>query len=230
MVVVATPVGAMEEVLPQIAASLPETTLVTDVGSVKGAVVEMARKAFGRNFSRFVPGHPIAGIERSGVAASFAELFENRRVILTPCEETRDDALVRVCRMWEAVGSTVVTMPVVQHDRTLAATSHLPHVLAYTLVDLLARIEGREAVFEFAAGGFYDFTRIASSDPVMWRDICVANRDNLSEILYGYRDALDEVIAVVERGDADLLMELFARAKLARDTLLSPDSKNVSPE
>jgi prephenate dehydrogenase len=230
LVVVATPVGAMDAVLADIAPVLGERTVVTDVGSAKGTVVAAARDRLGERFARFVPGHPIAGTERSGAAASFAELFTKRRVILTPVAETAPDAVALVHALWTAAGAEVVEMDVERHDQILAATSHLPHVLAYGLVDLLAAMDASEEVFRFSAGGFYDFTRIASSDPVMWRDICVANAEQLAAILGRYRDMLDGLIEAVERGDGARLERIFSRAKRARDTLLPPGTRNASPE
>jgi len=230
VVVVATPVGAARSVLSAIAGHVAPAAVVTDVGSVKGAVVEAARDVLGDAFRRFVPGHPIAGTERSGVAASFRQLFEQRRVVLTPGTETDDDALDRVRAMWEAAGARVSTMDAAVHDRVFAETSHLPHVLAYALVDCLARTEDGPAIFQYAAGGFYDFTRIASSDPVMWRDICVANADNLGETLGRLRAALDEAAAAIARGDGEWLQAMFARAKAARDTLLPAEARDASPE
>jgi prephenate dehydrogenase len=230
VVVLATPVGAMPAVLESIAGHVQPAAVVTDVGSVKGAVVEAARAALGAGIRRFVPGHPIAGTERSGVAASFAELFEGRRVVLSPCAETDGDAVERVRLMWEAAGARVSIMEAAVHDRVFAETSHLPHVLAYALVDCLARSDDGPAIFRYAAGGFYDFTRIASSDPVMWRDICVANAGNVGASLDRLRAALDEAAAAIARGDGEWLEEMFARAKQARDSLLPADARDASPE
>jgi prephenate dehydrogenase len=151
-------------------------------------------------------------------------------VILTPVAETAPDAVALVRSLWTAVGAEVVEMDVQRHDQILAATSHLPHVLAYGLVDLLAGMDASEEVFRFSAGGFYDFTRIASSDPVMWRDICVANGAQLATILGRFRAVLDELIEAVERGDGARLEKVFGRAKRARDTLLPPGTRNASPE
>jgi prephenate dehydrogenase len=225
MVVLATPVGSMAETLQAIAPYLAPDAVVTDVGSVKGTVAVAARAALGAKLGNFVPGHPIAGTERSGVEASFASLYVGRRVVLTPLPETRPEALARVHAMWQAAGAEVVTMTVEHHDEVLAATSHLPHLLAYALVDLLARLEDRREVFAFAAGGFRDFTRIASSDPVMWRDICLANRDAILDMLKQYRAEVDGLLAAVAAGDGAALEDLFARAKAARDALATNDVK-----
>lgn len=217
VVVLAVPVGAMEGVLRAMAPHLSAETIVTDVGSTKGSVVAAVERVFGSVPTRFVPGHPIAGTERSGVAASFAELYHKRRVILTPLAHT-DSAAVSVVRtMWQAAAAEVVEMAVQHHDEVLAATSHLPHVLAYTLVDTLARMEEHTEIFRFAAGGFRDFTRIASSDPRMWHDICLANREAILKVLDRYAADLAAVRGAIERGDGAALLHTFGRAKKARD-------------
>lgn len=219
MIVLAVPVGTMPELLQELGPVCPETAVITDVGSVKGTVIAAARQSLGVRFSHFVPGHPIAGTEQSGVGASIANLFVNRRVVLTPETETDPAALEKVRAMWTAAGAQVATMSAVKHDEILAASSHLPHVLAFALVDLLVRRDDHREVFECVAGGFRDFTRIAGSDPVMWRDICLANRDGILEILTQYRDSLTDVVQAIEQGDGQLLLETFMRAKHARDNL-----------
>ncbi|WP_127477081.1 prephenate dehydrogenase/arogenate dehydrogenase family protein [Sulfurivermis fontis] len=217
VVVLAIPVGAMESMLCAMAQHLGADTIVTDVGSTKGSVVAAAERAFGAVPPRFVPGHPIAGTERSGVAASFAELYHKRRVILTPLPQTDPAAVAVVRALWQAAGAEVVEMTVRHHDEVLAATSHLPHVLAYTLVDTLARMEEHTEIFRFAAGGFRDFTRIASSDPRMWHDICLANREAILKVLDRYAADLAAVRGAIERGDGAALLHTFGRAKKARD-------------
>ncbi len=217
VVVLAVPLGAMEALCRRIAPVLGPATILTDVGSAKGAVVQAVRAAFGRLPEGFVPGHPIAGTEQSGVEAAFADLFYHRRVILTPLAETGLRALGEVREMWEATGAIVEEMAVDHHDHVLAATSHLPHMLAFALVDSLARLEDKHEVFRYAAGGFRDFTRIASSDPVMWRDICLANREALLEMMGRFRGDLDRLAEAVDSGDGDTLLEIFRRAKAARD-------------
>ncbi|MEF8834312.1 MAG: prephenate dehydrogenase/arogenate dehydrogenase family protein, partial [Halofilum sp. (in: g-proteobacteria)] len=208
--------GAMASVLAAIAPTLGPKTIVTDAGSVKGSFVTDAQRILG-SVGRVVPGHPIAGTERSGVDAAFAELYRGRRVILTPTVETAAEATDTVERLWSLTGANVERLSVEAHDRLLAATSHLPHMLAFGLVDALARGDDPGAVFRYAAGGFRDFTRIASSDPVMWRDICLANRDPLLEALEAYRDDLEQLTAEVRDGDGDGLLSRFRRAKTARD-------------
>jgi prephenate dehydrogenase len=217
VVVLAMPVGSTEAVVRQIAPALAPNTILTDVGSTKGSVVADVERALGRLPRGFVPAHPIAGTEKSGVEASFAELFQKRRVILTPLPTTDTAATSLVRKLWESAGAEVVEMEVAHHDEVLAATSHLPHVLAFALVDTLARMEERREIFRYAAGGFRDFTRIASSDPQMWHDICLANRTALLDVLAAYQSDLERLASAVRSGDGDFLLETFRRAKTARD-------------
>jgi prephenate dehydrogenase len=217
VVVLAVPVGSTEAVVRQLAPVLGAKTILTDVGSTKASVVAAVERALGTLPPRFVPGHPIAGTEKSGVEASFAELFQQRRVILTPLSHTDPEATATVRRLWELTGAEVVEMDVQHHDEVLAATSHLPHLLAFALVDTLARMEERREIFRFAAGGFRDFTRVASSDPQMWHDICLANRDALLDLLATYQADLDRLAAAVREGRGEVLLETFRRAKAARD-------------
>ncbi|OGI48082.1 MAG: hypothetical protein A2151_06820, partial [Candidatus Muproteobacteria bacterium RBG_16_65_34] len=219
MIVLAVPVGAMPEILGEIAAAIDDGAVITDVGSVKGGVIEVARRALGARFARFVPGHPIAGTEQSGVAASLADLFAGRRVILTPEAETDPGALASVRAMWSVAGAEVVAMSAGEHDRILAVGSHLPHLLAFALMDLVVRRDDHRAVFQCVGNGFRDLTRIAASDPVMWRDICFANREAVLEVLRQYRDNLAELELAIARGDGEWLIETFTRAKHARDAL-----------
>ena len=218
MVVLAVPLGAMQGVMEQIAPALTSSCIVTDVGSAKGSVVNAAKQVFKNIPSTLIPGHPIAGTEKSGVEASFAELFQNRRVILTPTETSDAEAVQKVRAMWEMCGAEVVEMGVAHHDEILAATSHLPHMLAYALVDTLARMDDSREIFDFAAGGFRDFTRIASSDPEMWHDICLANHDALVRVLEAFSDDLRLLADAVRRADSEFLKDTFTRAKQARDT------------
>jgi prephenate dehydrogenase len=217
LVVVAVPVGSIEGVFAAIADNLAPGAVVTDVGSTKGNVVEAARRRLGGRLADFVPGHPIAGTERSGVEASFAELFHGCCVILTPLAETRRPAVERMQALWRLAGARVVEMDVRHHDQVLAATSHLPHLLAYTLVDSLARMDDSEEIFNYAAGGFRDFTRIASSDPALWRDICLANREAMLDMLQRFSGDLAAVTQAVREADGERLVQIFARAKEVRD-------------
>ncbi len=217
VVLLATPLGAMGEVLAQIKDSLGPDTVLTDVGSAKGSVVRAVQAVYGEMPANFVPGHPIAGTEKSGVSAAFAELYHDRRVLLTPLAQTSTQATERVRKMWEAAGAIVEELDVEHHDEVLAATSHLPHMLAFALVDSLARMGDKEEIFRFAAGGFRDFTRIASSDPVMWRDICLTNREAILAMMQRYRKDLAEIETAIEHTDGEALLEIFSRAKAARD-------------
>jgi prephenate dehydrogenase len=229
MVFLAVPLGAMRAVLEAIKDRLSPEAVVTDGGSVKGSVVADARAAFGYMPPRLVPGHPIAGTERSGVDASFATLYRDRRVILTPVQETDPEAVALVESMWRACGADVTRMSVVHHDEVLAATSHLPHMLAFGLVDSLARMDETEEIFRYAAGGFRDFTRIASSSPVMWRDICMANREALSAMLARFSVEITDLAQAIRLGDGQYLLEVFERAKLARDRYVE-GGVGVAPE
>ena len=220
MVLVAVPLGAMQTVFSKIRDHLEDNAVLTDAGSAKGSVIEAAIQAFGSVPDRFVPGHPIAGTENSGVAASVPDLYQNRRVILTPLDHTATAAVERVRAMWEAAGAEVIEMDAVHHDAVLAATSHLPHMLAFTLVDSLARLGDREELFAYAAGGFRDFTRIASSDPVMWRDICLANGDAIQMLIDRYIEDLQALSRCVHAHDGERLLELFESAKQVRDAFI----------
>ncbi len=221
MIVLAVPLGAIHQVCAAIRDQLSADAVLTDVGSAKRSVVDAVKTVFGELPARFVPGHPIAGTERSGVEAAFAELFRERRVILTPLPQTAPEAVYKVKEMWQRVGAIVENMNLADHDRVLAATSHLPHLLAFTLVDCLARMSDREDVFRFAAGGFRDFTRIASSDPVMWRDVCLANADALLTMMAHYRDDLAIIEEAIREQDSECLLRIFTRAKRARDAFVA---------
>ena len=217
VVLVAVPLGSMQQVFTEIAPHLAAHTIVTDVGSAKQSVIKAAEQAFNGLPPMLVPGHPIAGTEKSGVEASFAELFRHRRVILTPHKHTDKAALAKMKQLWQACGAQVMQMDAVHHDAVLAATSHLPHMLAYALVDTLARMDDSQEIFEYAAGGFRDFTRIASSDPTMWHDICLANREQLVKVMRAFSDDLHRLCDAMEKGDGEFLKTTFTRAKNARD-------------
>ena len=217
IIVLATPLGAMQEILIALKDIVSSTSVITDVGSSKKFVIDAAKNAFGKVPVNFVPAHPIAGTEKSGVEAAKADLFEQRRVILTPQANTNASAVKTIRSMWQACGANVVEMQVEHHDEVLAATSHLPHMLAYSLVDTLARMDDQQEIFEYAAGGFRDFTRIASSDPQMWHDICVANREQLVNMLHAFNDDLQRLTKAVEQADSEYLKDTFTRAKNARD-------------
>ena len=229
LVFIAVPLGSMRAVFTAIRDRLRPDAIVTDGGSVKGSVVADALAAFGQIPPRLVPGHPIAGTECSGVDASFATLYRDRRVILTPLPETEPEAIARVDWMWRTCGAEVSRMSVAHHDEVLAATSHLPHMLAYGLVDALARMDETDEIFRYAAGGFRDFTRIASSSPVMWRDICVANREALSAMLARFSIELTDLAQAIRLGDGNTLLEVFERAKAARDRDVEVAAAKESP-
>lgn len=220
MIVICVPLGAMEGVFRAIPRQVLERAVVTDVGSAKQSVIDAAEAAWGGLPPRFVPGHPIAGTEKSGVAAAFSTLFEQRRVILTPLAQNDTEAVGAVRRMWQAVGATVHLMTPTHHDDVLAGTSHLPHMLAFGLVNTLAHLDETREIFEYAAGGFRDFTRIASSDPVMWRDICLANRVAINRMMSRYVNDMLELAEVIQRADDDKLLEIFTHAKTTRDRFI----------
>lgn len=221
MVLLAVPMGAMGKLLQQIKPVLPADAILTDAGSTKGSVVAEVEQVFGKDFTRFVPGHPIAGREKSGVEAAIPDLYIKRRVILTPLPHTDADALATVEAMWQVTGAVLEQMPVELHDQVLAATSHLPHVLAFSLVDTLLNLPMREDIFRYAAGGFRDFTRIASSDPVMWRDICLTNKTAIVDMISKLQADLSEFAALMEQQDGDALYERMSRAKQARDSYMA---------
>ncbi|MFJ3118438.1 bifunctional prephenate dehydrogenase/3-phosphoshikimate 1-carboxyvinyltransferase [Pseudomonas protegens] len=213
----AVPILAMEKLLALLAGMDLGQAVLTDVGSAKGNVVRAAQEAFGGMPARFVPGHPIAGSEQSGVEASNAQLFRRHKVILTPLEQTDTAALDLVDRLWRELGADVEHMQVERHDEVLAATSHLPHLLAFGLVDSLAKRSENLDIFRYAAGGFRDFTRIAGSDPVMWHDIFLANREAVLRTLDTFRNDLDALRDAVDAGDGHQLLGVFTRARVARE-------------
>jgi prephenate dehydrogenase len=216
IIVLATPAGSMADILEEILPELDQNKIITDVASVKHGIVEQALDILGPLSSRFVPAHPIAGKEHSGVTAASDDLFQDHKVAITPSVKTDADACRRIEDMWSAVGADVVTMGVAEHDRVLAMTSHLPHILAYAMVHLFASGKDKEKCYEMAAGGFYDFTRIASSDPVMWRDICRMNREQVLTHIENYQETLERIASMIEKGDDDEIEALFASAKAAR--------------
>lgn len=219
-VLLAMPVGQMASVMQAIANTLPPSAVITDGGSTKRDVVANGRAYLGPALDRFVPAHPIAGSERTGAAAANASLYVDRQVLLTPLPENRPDAVARVREAWLACGARVSEMDPDEHDLRLAAVSHLPHVLAFALVDLIAGRADADQLFGLAAGGFRDFTRIASSSPEMWRDICSANRDAIGAVLADYQRELATVARMLETGDAAALERIFKRARAARDAWL----------
>jgi prephenate dehydrogenase len=216
LVLLATPVGQMAELMAHIAPHLGAHTLVTDGGSTKSDVVDAARANMGDRVAQFVPAHPIAGAELSGAAAARAELYQGKKVVLTPLPENSKEAVARVRNAWELCGAVVSELTPTQHDEVFAAVSHLPHLLSFALVHDLAQRDNRDQLLSFAASGFRDFTRIAASSPEMWRDICMANRDALLDELGRYMEELGNIHEALAEADADKLEEIFSLAREVR--------------
>jgi prephenate dehydrogenase len=220
LIFLATPVKTLATVIAQCLPAIKPGAVITDGGSVKAEVVRSIEPLLPDSI-HFVPGHPIAGTEQSGAEAAFSSLYHGKRCILTPTPKTDPQALDLVERMWQLAGSTVVKMPMDKHDRILAAISHLPHMVAYSLVNAVGSYDHyEENILEYSAGGFRDFTRIASSDPTMWRDIAETNRDALLEMMEQFEVFFAELKADVAAGDGDKLYEFFQRSKQMRDAIL----------
>ena len=220
-VIIATPVAATESIFKMLKPFWSTETVYFDVGSTKGNVIEAAEKVFGFVPPNFIAAHPIAGAENSGVQAALVDLFLNKRLILTPVENTNAEALQKTQQFWQEIGALVSIMDVQQHDSVLAATSHLPHILAFGLVDMLGRRDEQEDIFKYAAGGFRDFTRIASSDPTMWTAICEANKTELLPLLEQFKTEITAIQKLIESGDNAKLFELFVYANTARERFLN---------
>ena len=220
-ILLALPVGETEAVLRQLAPHLKPGAVVTDAGSTKVNVIAAARATLGARFSDFVPGHPIAGSEQSGPGAARADLFQGKKVVLTPQIDIHADALATVRALWEAAGAQVETLDADLHDRVFAAVSHLPHLAAFALVDALAQRADGDTYFRFAASGFRDFTRIAGSNPEMWRDIALANREAVLVELDAYLAALQSLRTAISAEDAAALLAVFSRARAAREHWLA---------
>ncbi|MEA3362164.1 MAG: prephenate dehydrogenase/arogenate dehydrogenase family protein [Thermodesulfobacteriota bacterium] len=220
VIFLATPVKTLRTVTQQCLPGLKVGAIITDGGSVKGDVVKAIEPLMPKGI-HFVPGHPIAGTENSGAEAAFPTLYQGKRCILTPTENTDPQALELVERMWRTVGSNVVQMPLEKHDKILAAISHLPHMVAYSLVNAVGSYDHyEENILEYSAGGFRDFTRIASSDPTMWRDIAETNREALLEMMEQFENSLGELKADIAEGNGEKLFEFFLRSKQLRDAIL----------
>ncbi|MEY4593220.1 MAG: hypothetical protein RIR18_2115 [Pseudomonadota bacterium] len=216
LVLVATPVGQMPDIFATIAPYIGPDTIVMDGGSTKSDVEAAARAAFGSKIGQFVPAHPIAGAENSGAAAARYELYQGKKVVITPLPENSDDTLDRVKRAWSLCGADIFELSPAQHDKVFAAVSHLPHLLSFALVNDLAIREDAELFFGFAASGFRDFTRIAGSHPEMWRDICLANRTALLDELHRYQDQLADLESALKIQDGEKLEAVFQVARNAR--------------
>jgi prephenate dehydrogenase len=218
MVVIATPVGSFEAILKSIKPYVDASTIITDVGSTKSSVIKVAKSVFGSLPSHFVPAHPIAGKEKSGFEASDGDLFVGRKVIITPTESSALEAIEAVKNVWQAAGATVDMMSAASHDELLGMTSHLPHMLAFSIMNYL--ISQNPSASLYAAGGFRDFSRIASGDPIMWRDVCLNNKEAIVKHIKGYRDTLDNLIDVIEDENTTAIEALFRDAKNTRDQWL----------
>jgi cyclohexadieny/prephenate dehydrogenase len=224
LVVLAVPVGASGAMAEAIAPALAPGTIVTDVGSVKKTVIEAVVPHLPQGV-HFVPGHPIAGTEHSGPEAGFAELFEGRWCVLTPPEGTDRRAIERVAALWRGVGSMVDVMSAEHHDMVLAITSHIPHLIAYNIVSTVVDLEERtkKEVVKYAAGGFRDFTRIAASDPIMWRDVFLANREAILEMLATFNEDLARLQRAIRRGEGDFLEQVFTDTRAIRRGVIEAD-------
>jgi len=228
LVLLAAPVAQTPEILAALAPRLGPRTLLSDAGSTKRDAAAAARTVLGAGAAQFVPGHPVAGAEASGVDAARADLFRGKRVILTPLAENAAEDVARVEAMWRACGAQVSRLTPEAHDAVFAAVSHLPHLLAYALVHAFAGRDDHDRLFDHAGAGFRDFTRIASSSPEMWRDICMANRDLLQAECLRYQEALDVLRQMLERQDAAALEQAFTRARDARDAWLRRANKGAA--
>ncbi|MFM9969023.1 MAG: prephenate dehydrogenase [Burkholderiales bacterium] len=228
LVMLAMPVGQTASVMRALAPKLGATTIVTDAGSTKCDVIAAARIELHKALPRFVPGHPVAGTEHSGPKAAFAGLFEGRRVVLTPIEETEASAVTMVRHAWQSCGAEVFDLTPALHDQVLATVSHLPHLLAFALVDQVAAETHAEQLFSFAAGGFRDFTRIASSNAEMWRDICLSNSDALLGELSKYEAQLAGLRAALQAKDGAQIEQVFTRARAARNRWIEATGRGSS--
>ncbi len=219
-VIIATPVGAVQGVFSELAPYWRDDVVYSDACSTKGSVVAAAQAVFGQVPANFIPAHPIAGAEQSGVQASSAELFTDRRLIITPLTSSNTQALAKIRDFWQQIGAQVSEMTVEHHDTVLAATSHLPHILAFTLVGLLGRKDEQREIFKYAAGGFKDFSRIASSDATMWLDICLANKLEILPLIQQFQAELSAIAQQLQENQTQQLFESFTYARNARQRYL----------
>lgn len=229
IIMIATPTLGVRTVLQELHEAVAKGVIITDAASVKGSIVADAQAVFGSLPQKFVPGHPIAGSEKSGLDAVNSELYRRHEVILTPASNTDAEAIAHVSALWEGVGANVSIMPVLEHDQVLALTSHLPHMLAYTLVDTLAQRSQNNSIFRYAAGGFKDFTRIAGSDPTMWHDIALANSEALLNGIDDFERHLQQLRHAIDTGDSEYLLTLFSRARQAREYFGALYAKRQTP-
>lgn len=219
-VVIATPVASIDTIFKLLKPYWSKNTIYTDVGSTKVNIINAAERVFGQVPSNFVPAHPIAGAENSGVQAALVDLFVNRRLIITPTDSTNLEAVRKIQYFWQTLGSSVCLMSAQRHDSILAATSHLPHLLAFALVDMLGHKDEQSEIFKYAAGGFKDFTRIASSNPAMWQAICFANKEELIPLLEEFKDELTKLQSLLNSNNPHELSDLFSYANQARQRFL----------
>lgn len=221
-VIIATPVASVQAIFQTLKQNnlWSEKTIYTDVGSTKGNIIAAAQQVFGLVPDNFVPAHPIAGAEQSGVQAAIVDLYLNKRLIITPLSNTNAEAVQKIQTFWEGLGAIVSIMDAEQHDKVLAATSHLPHLLAFALTDMLGHQDEESEIFKYAAGGFRDFTRIASSDPTMWADICSANKDAILPLIEQLQSELAKMRGLLINDDYQQLFATFAYAKSARQRFL----------
>lgn len=231
LVIISVPVGASEQVAKEIAGHLKHGAIISDVGSTKTSVIAQMKPHLPENVY-FIPGHPIAGTEYSGPDAGFAELFTNRWCILTPLPDTNEDALLKLTQFWQACGSRVDTMPPEHHDQVLAIVSHLPHIIAYNIVGTASDMEKvtNSEVIAYSASGFRDFTRLAASDPTMWRDICLHNKDAILEMLGRFTEDLSSLQRAIRWGDGDALFDLFTRTRAVRRGIIDAGQEIDAPD
>ena len=232
LIVLATPMQAMLPILQSLEGMIPESAIITDVGSVKTDLYAELKAKSPTHLKQFVLAHPIAGGENSGVAASKLGLFVGKHLIITDTPEADPRATEKVAEMWSTLGAKVLKMSLQEHDATFAKTSHLPHVIAFSLVNFLSHQQDRERLFDLAAAGFYDFTRIASSDAEMWRDICITNRDEVLEALDGFKQQIELIRSQVANSEQDAILQYFGEAKSARDAglLKKAESKRTAKD
>ncbi|MET0250609.1 MAG: prephenate/arogenate dehydrogenase family protein [Novosphingobium sp.] len=231
LVVFCVPPGAMADAAREAAPGLAPHALVSDTGSCKGSVAQALAQALPRG-QPLIPAHPVAGTENSGPDAGFATLFHNRWCILTPAADADPALLAELTRFWEALGARVETMEAQHHDLVLAITSHLPHLIAYTIVGTASDLEAvtRSEVIKYSAGGFRDFTRIAASDPVMWRDVFLANKDAVLEMLQRFSEDLTALQRAIRWGDGDTLFELFSKTRAVRRSIIAEGQDDARPD
>jgi len=228
LVVICSPVGSFQSIFSALKPHWSADCLYTDVGSTKASVVESLASVFDVVPDNFVPAHPIAGAENTGVIASKVDLFNGKRSIITPLQQTSDSAVKQCHEWWQKMGARTSEMSVQHHDVVLGATSHLPHVLAFSLVELLKHKDDEYEIFEYAAGGFKDFTRIASSDPQMWADICIANADKILPLMKDYQQLNAKIAGMIQSEDKQALLDIFSSAQAAREDYLEQAKQHKS--